>query len=179
MEVEPSGTEVVVERPDEAVPDFDAWVAARSSSLMRFAYLVTGSQSAAEDALQSALTSACERWSRIGAVDDPDAYVRRMVANAHVSWWRRVRRRESPLAEVAPAGQVDDPAEAVSREDVVWRLCRTLPARQRACVVLRFYDDLSYAEIARLLDCAEATARSSVHRALAAMRSQIEELDHG
>ena len=73
---------------------FDDWIEARVPALLRFAYLVTGSQHAAEDAVQSALTRACERWSRVRRTTDPDAYVRRMVVNAHISAWRRSGRRE-------------------------------------------------------------------------------------
>lgn len=83
--------------------DFDAWVSARVPALLRFAYLMTGSQEAAEESLQTALTKACEQWSRVHRMDDRDAYVRRMIVNAHISWWRRFRRREVPVALVRPA----------------------------------------------------------------------------
>ena len=158
----------------EAV-DFEPWVSERADALLRFAYVLTGDPTLAEDAVQDALTTACARWSRISRADDPDAYVRRMIVNAHISWWRRFRRREAPTAEparsmlAAPDGAADR-AEA----DAVWALCATLPSRQRAAVVLRFYEQLSYAEIAVLLHCAEATARSSVHRALAALKAVLD-----
>lgn len=84
----------VTDRATAAEPGFDAWVEARAAALLRFAYLVTGSQEAAEDAVQSALVSACEKWSWVGRRADPDAYVRRMVVNAHISAWRRSGRRE-------------------------------------------------------------------------------------
>lgn len=151
---------------------FDDWVAARVPGLMRFAYLVTGSQHAAEDAVQTALTKACETWSRVAHTDDPDVYVRRMVVNAHVSAWRRTGRRELTVAEVRDSSGVD-PAESVARDDAVWRVCSTLPPQQRAAVVLRFYEDLDYPEIARVLGVAEATVRSHVHRGLAALREQL------
>jgi RNA polymerase sigma-70 factor (sigma-E family) len=155
---------------------FDAWAEARLGALLRFAYLVTGSQHAAEDAVQSALVSACEKWSRVGRRDDPDAYVRRMVVNAHISAWRRAGRRESPVAEVgvAAGSRSPDPAESVARGDAVWRMCAALPPQQRAAVVLRYYEDLEYAEIAALLGVTDATARSHVHRAIAALRREIE-----
>jgi RNA polymerase sigma-70 factor (sigma-E family) len=159
----------------EAGPiDFEAWVAERSNALLRFAYVLTGDANLAEDAVQDALTTACARWSRVSRADDPEAYVKRMVVNAHISWWRRFRRRESPAAEpirVMPAEPdgTTDRAEA----EAIWALCATLPDRQRAAVVLRFYEDLSYAEIADLLHCAEATARSSVHRALATLKATM------
>ena len=122
--------------------------------------------------MQSALVSACEKWSRVSRRDDPDAYVRRMVVNAHISAWRRSGRRESPVAEVRDA-TIADPAQLVVEADAVWRMCTALPPQQRAAVVLRFYEDLEYAEIAAILDIAEPTARSHVHRALAALRREL------
>lgn len=142
--------------------------------LLRFAYLVTGSQHAAEDAVQTALTKACEKWSRVSRTDDPDVYVRRMIVNAHVSAWRRAGKRELTVAEVHERSG-GDPAETVTRDDAVWRVCSALPPQQRAAVVLRFYEDLGYPEIARVLGVAEATVRSHVHRGLAALREQLTE----
>ncbi len=155
---------------------FDAWAEARVAGLLRFAYLVTGSQHAAEDAVQTALTKACERWSRIGRTDDPDTYVRRMVVNAHVSAWRRSGRRELAVVEVHDRTEAD-PADEVARDDAVWRVCSALPPQQRAAVVLRFYEDLEYPEIARVLGVAEVTVRSHVHRGLAALRRELTQPD--
>lgn len=155
-----------------AVPSFDAWVEARVVGLVRFAYLVTGSQHAAEDAVQSALATACERWTRVSRTDDPDTYVRRMVVNAHVSAWRRSGQRELPVPEVRDSTRAD-PAAGVARDDAVWRVCAALPPQQRAAVVLRFYEDLDYSEIARVLGVAEPTVRSHVHRGLAALRRAL------
>lgn len=151
--------------------DFEAWAEARVAGLLRFGYLVTGSQQAAEDAVQAALTRACEKWSRVSRTTNPDAYVRRMVVNEHVSAWRRTGRREVAVAAVRDA--VIDPTRDVDDSDAVWRLCSGLPRRQRAAVVLRFYEDLEYAEIAALLECSETTVRSHVHRALAALRAEL------
>jgi RNA polymerase sigma-70 factor (sigma-E family) len=151
---------------------FDAWAGARVAALLRFAYLVTGSQHAAEDAVQSALTRACEKWSRVRRTADPDAYVRRMVVNAHVSAWRRSGRRELTVAEVRDT-EASDHAEGIATGDAVWRVCTTLPPQQRAAVVLRYYEDLEYAEIAAILGVTQATARSHVHRALATMRAEL------
>ena len=157
-----------------ASPGFDEWATARVPSLLRFGYLVTGSREAAEDAVQTALAQALKGWDRVSGAGDPDRYVRRMIANAHVSAWRSFGRRVSPVAEVRVAAHGDDHATGVARHDAVWRVCQALPERQRAAVVLRFYEDLDYAEIAATLDCAEATARSHVHRALAALRVELE-----
>jgi RNA polymerase sigma-70 factor (sigma-E family) len=159
-----------------ARPPFDDWVAARGPSLLRFAYVVTGSQHAAEDAVQEALARACERWSRVARTRDPDTYVRRMVVNAHISRWRRTR-RESPVPELLSADHQPDHADRYGSGDAVWAVCRELPPRQRAAVVLRFYEDLDYPEIASLLGCSEVTVRSHVHRALAALRTRLTEED--
>ncbi len=162
-----------IEATDEAAVGFESWVAARGPALLRFAYLVTGDDDDAQDAVQEALASACAKWDRISRADDVDAYVRRMIANAHVSFWRRFAKRESPVAEVT----VDQPVEGskLPEDEAVWQLCGTLPRRQRAAVVLRFYEDLSYAEIASVLECSEATVRSQVSRALASLRALIGE----
>lgn len=159
---------------------FDEWVGTRVPGLLRFAYLVTGSQDGAEEAVQTALTKACEVWPRIRRTSDPDAYVRRMIANAHVSAWRKFGRRVSPVAEVR-SGTAADLADEVTRGDAVWRVCSALPRQQRAAVVLRFYEDLDYAEIARILEIAEVTVRSHIRRALATLRAELErgESDHG
>lgn len=154
--------------------DFDEWVQSRVAGMLRFAYLVTGAQDAAEEAVQAALTKACAQWDRVRRTTDPDTYVRRMIANEHVSAWRRFGRRVSPVAEVRPAGTGADPAEGVATHDAVWRVCQRLPRQQRAAVVLRYYEDLEYGEIAAILDVTEATARSHVHRALANLRAELE-----
>ncbi|MEZ0581116.1 SigE family RNA polymerase sigma factor [Nocardioides sp. MH1] len=168
----------MTDRATPAEAGFDAWVEARIAALLRFAYLVTGSQTAAEDAVQAALVSACEKWARVSRRDDPDAYVRRMVVNAHISAWRRAGRRESPVAAVRETSGAD-PAAEVAQQDAVWRLCAALPPQQRAAVVLRFYEDLDYPEIATVLGITEATVRSHVHRALTALRRELEADDRG
>jgi RNA polymerase sigma-70 factor (sigma-E family) len=167
------GVDPGVEESPRAVVDltFDAWATARVPGLLRFAYLVVGSQHAAEDAVQDALTAACVKWSTVSRTRDPDAYVRRMIVNAHVSGWRRTR-RESPV-ELVRSAPVESVADRVSTEDAVWRVCQRLPRQQRAAVVLRFYEDLDYPEIAQLLGLAEPTVRSHVHRALAALRVEL------
>src|SRR4030095_13987460 len=110
------------------------WVGSRGDALLRFAYVMIGDVALAEDALQDALTSACAKWNRIRSADDPDAYVRRMIVNAHVTWWRRFRRRESPGP--APADRFGrdsvamDGTAARADADAVWTLCATLPRAQ-------------------------------------------------
>lgn len=170
---------VVTEQHPAAGPEmsslsFDVWVEVRVAPLMRFAYLVTGSQHAAEDAVQSALTRACEKWTRVRRTTDPDAYVRRMIVNAHISGWRRSGRRELTVAEVRSVEVGVDPTDSLVEADAVWRVCAGLPRQQRAAVVLRFYEDLEYVEIADILGCTETTVRSHIHRALAALRVELD-----
>jgi RNA polymerase sigma-70 factor (sigma-E family) len=154
--------------------DFELWVTEKADALLRFAYVLTGDSNLAEDAVQDALTTACARWNRVSRADDPEAYVKRMVVNAHISWWRRFRKREAPAAEpTRTAPPSADGTAARADAEAIWALCSTLPDKQRAAVVLRFYEELSYAEIAGLLHCAEATARSHVHRALAVLKTTL------
>lgn len=153
--------------------DFDDWVAARGPALLRFAYVLTGNAADAEDVVQDALSRALSSWARICAADDPDAYVRRMVVNAHTSWWRKFRRRESPVAEV----WLDGVPAAEGRDDRLWQACRRLPEQQRTAVVLRFYEDMEYADIAALTGVREGSVRSRVSRGLAALRRELGEID--
>jgi RNA polymerase sigma-70 factor (sigma-E family) len=168
--------DVHVDSPSASGLTYEEWVTERVAALLRFAYLVTGSQDAAEEAVQSALTEALRHWERVRRTNDPDAYVRRMVVNAHVSAWRRWGRRQSAVADVRGV-EHGDPADAQARRDLVWDLCGELPARQRAALVLRFYEDLDYPEIARVLGISEVTARTHVHRALTALRARLTEED--
>ena len=152
------------------VVDFDEWVAARGDALLRFAFVLTGNRADAEDAVQDALSRALPRWDRIRQADDPDAYVRRMVVNAHTSWWRRFRRRESPVEEVR-LGTSRPPD--VEGHDRLWRACLALPEDQRVAVVLRYYEQREYAEIAALTGVREGSVRSRVSRGLAALREEM------
>jgi RNA polymerase sigma-70 factor (sigma-E family) len=154
--------------------DFDAWVAARGPGLLRLAYVLTGNRADAEDAVQDALSRALPRWDHIRSVGDPDAYVRRMVVTAHTSWWRTFRKRETPVAETYVDG-VDRPAH--EERDEVWAACLALPEAQRVAVVLRYYEQLEYAEIAALTGVAEGSVRSRVSRGLTALRASLGEED--
>lgn len=131
------------------VPEFDQWVAARGPALLRLAYVLTGDRADAEDVVQDALSRALPRWSRIARVEDPDAYLRRMVVNAHTSWWRRFRRRETPVAQVTSEAVTAGPGEGSQPDDLrrLWHACQSLPEAQRTAVVLRYYEELEYAEI--------------------------------
>jgi RNA polymerase sigma factor (sigma-70 family) len=137
---------------------------------------VTGNREAARDAVQDALVAVYLRWARLIVGGEPDAYARRIIVNRHISWWRKLGRRERLTAfDVDPAVPAEPASEGLADADLARRLLAGLPARQRAAVALRFYDDLAFAEIARVLGCTESTARSYVHRALERLRSQLKE----
>ena len=165
----------VARSASRGTPDFDGWVTARGPALLRLAYTLTGNRVDAEDVVQEALARALPRWGRISRVDDVDAYLRRMVVNEHTSWWRRWRRRESPVeqvrdqAAVAPGGLFPDQRAGL------WAACQALPEAQRTAIVLRYYEQLDYSEIAELTGVREGSVRSRVSRGLAALRATLPE----
>lgn len=150
----------------EADERFSAFVTARSRHLLQAAYLLTGDRHRAEDLLQTALTRAYLRWDRI---EEPEGYVRRTMVNAHTDWWRKRPWREQSTEQV-PETAVPDGGGAVDTRDAVLAALATLPARQRAVVVLRYYEGLSEAEIAATLGCSAGTVKSAASRALARLR---------
>lgn len=155
---------------------FETWVRPRLPAFLRFGHLVTGSATAAQDAVQSALAGAFERWERLESPGDADAYVRRAIANARISAWRRFGKRQVVVAEPAVLDHPDHGTRLIE-QDAVWRVCAQLPPQQRATVVLRFSEDLDYDEIARMLGCRPANTRSPIHRALIALRNLLAEED--
>ncbi|HEX7187307.1 MAG TPA: SigE family RNA polymerase sigma factor [Actinomycetes bacterium] len=154
---------------------FDAFVASHASRLLRTAYLLTGDHGAAEDLLQDTLVRAWSRWSRVVGTDQPLAYVRRMLVNASVSRWRGLRAR--PAERLVP--DPPDRAEPVRAgpDDEVWALVGTLPPRQRAVVVLSYYEDLLDAQVAEALGCTTGTVKSQRAKALRSLRRRLGEED--
>jgi RNA polymerase sigma-70 factor (sigma-E family) len=151
---------------------FDEWARARLPALVRFAVVLTGDRGLAEDVVQEVLIRAYERWRRITALDQPEAYVRRMIVNEYLSWRRRWG-RVTPTADVAAAETVSDHAGAHAERDAIrWELAR-LPRRQRAVLVLRYYEQLTDSEIAEVLGCPTGTVRSHASRALSALRVEV------
>jgi len=165
------------ERVAEPAPDFDSWVAARGPGLLRLAYTLTGNTADAEDVVQEALARALARWGRISRVGDVDAYVRRMVVNAHTSWWRRFRRRESPVELVRDTVAPEPGGLLPDQRAGLWAACQALPEVQRTAVVLRYYEQLEYAEIAELTGVREGSVRARVSRGLAGLRATMGETD--
>ncbi|WP_049574269.1 SigE family RNA polymerase sigma factor [Nonomuraea sp. SBT364] len=143
---------------------FQDFVSARSDRLLRTAYLLTRDWGTAEDLLQESLAKAWFAWS---GVDEPESYVRRVLVTTYTSWWRRRWRSELP-SDTIPDVAVTD-AHADGREEL-WRAVGRLPPRQRAVIVLRFYEDLAVTEVAELMGCAAGTVKSQTAKALAALR---------
>lgn len=153
-------------------------VVARAPALLRLAVMLTGSRVDAEDLLQVTLLRAQPHADRIASLAAPAAYLRRIMVREHLSSVRTLRRRvrTEPLEGHDAAGP-DDTAEAVHRRDTTWLLLATLPRRQRAVLVLRFYEDLTDPDIAAALGCGESTVRSNAARALAALRTRLTETE--
>jgi RNA polymerase sigma-70 factor, ECF subfamily len=154
--------------------EFREFVAARSGALLRTAYLLAGDWSTAEDLLQTALTKTYLAWKRLGRIEAVEPYTRRVLVNTATSWWRRRWHGERPT-EVLPERPGPDQHEQAVDRDLMWQYVRRLPARQRAVLVLRFYEDLSEAETADLLDIARGTVKSQTARALATLRRYLDE----
>ncbi|MFT3875231.1 MAG: sigma-70 family RNA polymerase sigma factor [Propioniciclava sp.] len=178
MRSEPA-SEVPARPGTSGVAPFADYVRERSDGLVRMACLVTRDWEEARDAVQDALANLYPRWDQI-TPEHRDAYVHRSVTNACLIRLRRLR-RVKPVAEpyaLPGVRAASDQTEALALADEAWRLCGDLPPIQRAAVVLRFYRDLSFAEVGAALGCPESTARSHVHRALVALRTRHLEGDH-
>lgn len=162
-----------MERSAEA--DFERFVARSGRSLLRTAWLLTGDQGHAEDILQTVLERTARRWSRLDG--EPEAYARRAVVNLARDRWRRERARvtEVPMpSNVLSATRTPgDGTEQIDLRDQLLADLRTLPPRQRAVLVLRYFHDLDEAETARTLGIGLGTVKSSASRGLAALRSAI------
>jgi RNA polymerase sigma-70 factor (sigma-E family) len=159
--------------------DFSEYVAARQPTLLRVAYLLTGSRAEAEDLLQTSFAKLYLAWGRIEDPANRDAYTRQILVREHASSWRRLwRRRETSVDEVGDAmaahtGFVTPPDDSVTERAAMWRVVQSLPPRQRAVVVLRYYEDCSERQTAEVLGCSVGTVKSQCSRALASLRTQL------
>lgn len=151
--------------------DFERFVQEHSVGLQQFAYLVIGNPEDARDAVQDALLGAMRQWHTIRGTGNPAGYLRRSIVNANVSRWRK-RRREVVVAEVRDEAVPSD--SRVFDSMYLGALTGRLTGRRRAALVLRYWEECSYAEIGEVLDCTEASARSLVHRALGDLRREAE-----
>ncbi|ADB29582.1 RNA polymerase, sigma-24 subunit, ECF subfamily [Kribbella flavida DSM 17836] len=157
----------------EVSQSFDQVVGSSERRLLRVALMLSGSAHTAEDLVQSVFARAHRRWSRIGALEHPEAYLRTMVVNEFLSWRRRLKNRELPTAELTETPTTEDIGARQAQRDAAWRLLATLPRRQRAVLVLRYYEDLPDDEIAAVLNCTASTVRSNAARGLASLRAEL------
>jgi RNA polymerase sigma-70 factor (sigma-E family) len=146
-------------------------------SLFRTTYAVAGDVGSAEDALQSAYAKAYASWRKVRSTDAPEAYVRRMAINELLgvrrrAWWKS----ERSVADPPPTGAATSHESAIEDRDEMWRVVLALPLRQRAVIVLRYYEDLSEEQIAETLGCSRGTVKSQAAAALTTLRARGTEL---
>ncbi|WP_198653819.1 SigE family RNA polymerase sigma factor [Actinocorallia populi] len=144
---------------------YEEFVASRAQALLRYGYVLSGNPHDAADLVQDALIKLRGAWPRVINKRDPEGYVRTTMARQHISLWRRTRRET--LTDLVPEGSYTDPPPS---DDLLWRALETLPRRQRAVLVLRYYEVLSDEEIAAQLGISRGTVRSQASRALEKLR---------
>jgi len=153
---------------------FEEFVADRLDRLLRYATALTCDPHLAQDVVQDVLLRAGRRWSHIESMQAPDAYIRRMITNEYLSWRRRRAARtvaSTHSALDALGTPVADPATGYAERDAMRTRIAKLPRKQRAAILLRYYEDCTDAEIAEVLGCTAGTVRSHISRALATLRS--------
>jgi RNA polymerase sigma-70 factor (sigma-E family) len=167
----------VEERPDAARADFESWMVARQARMLRTAYLLTGDVHAAEDLVQTALAKLYLAWDRVSDAPSVDAYARKIMVNEHTSMWRRLWRHRETVTDTSAH---DVPVSSPEYDGVgaaLWEAVRALPERQRAVVVLRYYEQLSERETAEALGVTVGTVKSQASRALETLRLHLGDRD--
>jgi RNA polymerase sigma-70 factor (sigma-E family) len=160
---------------DEA--EFAELVAAVSNRLVRTGYAICGDQQLAEDAVQSAFVTAYRQWRRVRAARNPEAYLRKMVVNQLLGWKRRKWfTSTTALGAGAEPAQASHEARVIEHQHV-WTVVSSLPPRQRAVIVLRYYEGLSEAEIADVLGIRPGTVKSQSAAAIATLRGTLGEAE--
>jgi RNA polymerase sigma-70 factor (sigma-E family) len=152
--------------------DFAAFVRLRMPALLRFGHALTGNRHDALDLVQTALERTGVRWHRVSGGGDAEAYVRRTMVNLHISRWRRLR-RETLVHSVPDAPGPDTADTAALDREPLWAALRSLPPKQRAVIVLRYYEDLSEAQIADVLGVTRGTVKSHASKAMANLRTRL------
>ena len=152
--------------------DFTEYAEARSATLFRTAYLMVGDFQLAEDLLQEALVKTLMAWPRLHDRDRLEAYSRRIIVTTLISWRRRRSFHERPM-EVLPERSGLDPAVAVVTHDAVIAALGTVPPRQRAAIVLRYYEDLTEAQTAEAMGCSVGAVKSQVSEGLRRLRETL------
>jgi RNA polymerase sigma-70 factor (sigma-E family) len=155
---------------------FEEYVRARTVPLSRVAYLLAGDHHLAEDLVQQTFLKLAGRWRAVVSSGDPDAYARRILYHEHISRWRRRTRRPVEVAALDAGPVAPDPGDAVAVTIVVRRALARLGARQRAVLVLRYFEDLSEAQTAAALGVRVGTVKSQAREGLARLRRLAPEL---
>ena len=150
---------------------FQEFVRARWSHLVRTAYLLTGDAHHAEDLTQTALAKAYRSWRRVSRTDNPEAYVRRMLVTCNSDRFRKRRVTESLTAAPPEVAGRDEAYSGVDERGALLGALAQLPPRQRAVVVMRYWEDLSEAEVAEVLGCSPGTVKSQASKGLAKLRT--------
>jgi RNA polymerase sigma-70 factor (sigma-E family) len=164
------GVGVVADADVDIDAEFQAYMAARWPVLVRTAFLLAGDRFLAEDLAQTALTRVYASWRRVRRADDVDAYVRRVLVNANSGRFRK-RRVAEHLVAVPVDGRSHVPHEPIAQRSALMAALAELPARQRAVVVLRYWEDLSEREVASVMGCSVGTVKSQASKALARLRA--------
>ncbi len=152
--------------------EFTEYLAARQAGLLRTAYLLTGDRHQAEDVLQTSLAKLYLAWDKVRDRGAVDAYVRRIMVNENTSLWRRGWKKREYAAERLPEGEHRDAYDEGTRDEL-WQVVQTLPGKARAVVVLRYYEQMSEAEVADALGISVGTVKSQCSRALSALRQRV------
>ncbi|MEV6808620.1 SigE family RNA polymerase sigma factor [Streptomyces sp. NPDC017248] len=155
--------------------EFQSFVVGRWPRLMRTAFLLTGEQHAAEDLVQSTLEQVYVAWRRVGGADDPEAYVRRVMINAHArKHRRRLREFLAPKDDSGLVREVADTGDRIAQADdrgALLKALAQLPVRQREAVVLRYWEDLTETQTAEAMGCSVGTVKSNAAKGIAKLRA--------
>ena len=153
---------------------FVEWASARGRSLRGIAYLIVGDHQLAEDLVQEALTKVYVAWPRIRDTAKAEAYARKTISTTAISWWRRKSSGERPHEHLPERVTGDRESSDVVDQTWIWQELQALPLRQRAAIVLRYYEDLSVAETADHLGCSVGTVKSQSSKAIANLRRHVD-----
>lgn len=154
------------------VAEFSEYASVRWSSLVRTAYLLTGDHGHAEDLVQTALAKCFVAWPRLRSGDAPDAYVRKTLLNTYISWRRKRSWHEMP-SEDPPDEVCPDATEGLAQRSMFLAALAGLPPKQRAVVVLRFYEDLGVQQVAKEMGCSTGSVKRQTSEALKKLRRLI------
>jgi RNA polymerase sigma-70 factor (sigma-E family) len=153
--------------------EFDEFVLARSASLHRAAFLMVGDVALAQDLVQEALTKTYVAWPRLHRAANAEAYTRKAITTTAIGWFRRKGWNNERAVEHLPERAEGGHDDAVVQSDLLWTSLQALPSRQRAAIVLRYYEDLTEVQTAQAMGCAVGTVKSQVAAGLAKLRTQL------